>query len=199
MPIWRRLAWHSSSEMTLILLLETRTGLPDALRVLVEEIPRETWEAHPNFGGMVQFWLERHLMFRRLLDTLETDLQAVTNKDMSGPHYAQRLSRFGGMLLNQLHGHHQIEDMHYFPQLVRLDARIEQGFDLLEADHGAMDGLLNGMAEAANAVLQAGPEAHREIGAFEQTLSGFGKMLDRHLIDEEEIIVPVILKTGFDG
>ena len=183
--------------MTQDLTLGVRTGLPDALRVLVEELPRESWEAHPEFGGMVQFWLDRHLMFRRLLAALEEDVQAVLDRKMAFESYAPRLSRFGGMLLNQLHGHHQIEDMHYFPQLVQLDARVARGFDLLEADHGAMDGLLNGLAEGANAVLGAKADGRDRAGEFAGTLEGFHGLLDRHLVDEEEIIVPVILNSGF--
>lgn len=176
------------------LTLAARAGLPDALRCLVQEIPREGWRAHPHFGGMVEFWLDRHLMFRRLLTALEADVQALDGGTLSFETYAPRLSRYGGMLLNELHGHHQIEDQHYFPHLARLDARVERGFDLLEADHQEMDALLHGMAGAANAVLQGGAP-----GVFADHLDGFGRMLNRHLEDEEEIVVPVILKSGFGG
>ena len=174
--------------------LETRTGLPPALKVLVQEFPRTIWDTHPNFDGMTRFWLERHLGFRRLLEMLQTDVQAQLDGAMSAEVYAPRLSRLAGMLLNQLHGHHQIEDTHYFPRLAQLDARAERGFDLLEADHDAMDGLLHGMAEGANAVLRGG-----EAGPFHDRLLRFGTLLDRHLTDEEEIVVPVILKSGFQG
>ena len=40
--------------------LETRDGLPEALRVLLEAFPREVWEGHENFGQLVRFWLDRH-------------------------------------------------------------------------------------------------------------------------------------------
>lgn len=176
--------------------LATRNGLPDAMRALVKELPRETWEAHPEFGGMVQFWLQRHMMFRRLLDMLETDLHKLADRKTGFETYAPRLSKNGGMLLNELHGHHQIEDNHYFPQLVKLDARLEEGFALLDRDHHAMDGIINGMADGANALLRS---EGRDIANFETVLGDMKSMLNRHLIDEEEIIVPVILKTGFEG
>jgi iron-sulfur cluster repair protein YtfE (RIC family) len=181
--------------------LSERTGLPDALRVLLAELPREDWPRHSNFGGMVEFWLQRHLMFREVLEKIEAETQARLDRGIDGRIYAQHLSRYGGFFLNQLHGHHQIEDTHYFPQLIRLDQRLEQGFDLLEADHGAMDGLLSQFADGANAILQAADDAdaRRATGAFHDRLVSFKALLDRHLVDEEEIIVPVILKTGFDG
>jgi hypothetical protein len=34
---------------------------------------------------------------------------------------------------------------------------------------------------------------------FKKERASFEKMLDRHLSDEEELIVPVILKTGSGG
>ena len=174
--------------------LRERDGLPDALRVLAEKYPRAQWEGHPNFGEMIQFWMQRHLMFRQLIDLLRADTEGLLDRKMPFESYAQRLSHYGGTFLNQLHGHHQIEDAHYFPQLIRLDARLERGFELLEADHEVIDPLLAEFAAAANAVLQGG-----EAGALLTRIEGFETLLDRHLLDEEEIVVPVVLHTGFRG
>lgn len=186
----------------LVLGLKERDGLPDALRVLVEEFPREGWETHPNFSGLVQFWLERHLMFRRLVDALGTDATAYLDEGMDPRAFAQRISRFGGMLVQGLHGHHQIEDHHYFPTLRGLDDRIAAGFDLLEADHADMDGLLARFSAAANGALGAfSNEAGMRdpTAAYQKELAGFAALLERHLTDEEDLIVPVILKTGGGG
>jgi hemerythrin-like domain-containing protein len=144
---------------------------------------------------MIQFWMERHRMFRHLTLVLRQDARKFADAGMEFEHYAQRLSHYGGTLLNQLHGHHQIEDAHYFPQLIRLDQRLERGFDLLESDHTAMDGVLHGLATGANEVLQNGGE----VGAFLDQLDQFEALLERHLTDEEDIVVPVVLHTGFSG
>ncbi len=180
--------------------LLTRPGLPDALRALLTEIPRETWMAHPEFGGTVQFWLERHLMFRQVLGQLTQETQGVLDRTVSPDAFAPWLSRMGGSFLQNLHGHHSIEDEHYFPQLVGLDPRLSHGFEILDADHHALDGWLNGFADGANAVLRAqGAAAHRASAAFLDQLTRLERLLNRHLTDEEEIIVPVILKSGFRG
>jgi iron-sulfur cluster repair protein YtfE (RIC family) len=176
------------------LTLAERQGLPEALRVLADAYPRANWHGHANFGELVRFWMQRHAMFRQLIDVLHTDATQVLSAEIPFEAYRPRLSRYGGLLLNELHNHHQVEDHHYFPQLVALDARLERGFDLLESDHDAMDGLLHEMAEGANAVLQGG-----EAGPFLERLTGFGNLLERHLTDEEDIVVPVILDTGFKG
>lgn len=182
--------------------LEARNGLPEPLRVLLRDYPREAWEAHPQFGGLVQFWLERHMMFRKLMAMLEDDALAMLDRSLEPRAYAGRLSRFGGMLVQQLHGHHQIEDLHYFPTLVGLDARISSGFDILDKDHDALGGLIDQFTLSANGVLQRAEQdaAVREQAAgFLDELTGFQRLLDRHLNDEEELVVPVILANPGAG
>ena len=175
--------------------LSTRTGLPDALRVLERAFPRMSWESHPNFGELVRFWMDRHLMFRQITQTLHEDALAAEAGTMDPATHANRLSRYGSLLVNELHNHHQIEDHHYFPQLVGLVPEIDRAFDLLETDHESIDPMLHDLTAEMNAVLQGGGP----VGRFDEALLAFDRLLDRHLTDEEEIIVPVILKSGFTG
>jgi Hemerythrin HHE cation binding domain. len=179
--------------------LETRSGLPEPLRVLLAEYPREGWAAHENFQGMVQFWLERHMMFRKLMGMLREDAEALLDGKMAPQAYGARLGRFGGLFVNELHGHHQIEDVHYFPTLQRQEARVAAGFDILDRDHHAIDAHLNGFVEAANGTLKQieTPARMREdAGALHGHLTRLEGFLERHLTDEEELVVPVILKYG---
>ncbi|SNR81757.1 hemerythrin domain-containing protein [Puniceibacterium sediminis] len=177
------------------LALKDRDRMPEALRVLLETFPRDDWEAHPHFAGLVQFWLDRHLMFRRLLGNLEADAEAAIDRKIDPQAHKARISRYGGMLVSQLHGHHQIEDDHYFPVLGKMEPKLLKGFDILDKDHHALDGLLDRFTSSANAVLQ-GPG---KPGPFHKELLSFGAMLHRHLEDEEDLIVPVILKHGPDA
>ncbi len=177
--------------------LETRAGLPDHLRVLVELYPRETWQGHPNFSGLTAFWLERHLMFRELMKRLIEGSE--THLDTPDPRFAAELSRYTGFFLNQLHHHHMIEDQHYFPQFIPLDSRLEQGFEILDRDHHALDGHIHDLAERSNEVLKliaAGQDEKKATDLLAATQRDFGRFLHRHLEDEEEIIVPVILEYG---
>lgn len=175
--------------------LHSRDGLPDALRALLTDYPRTGWQAHQNFAGLVAFWLDRHMMFRRLCETLRTDAEQAVDGNLDPEAMKARLSRYGGMLVQNLHGHHQIEDMHYFPVLVKRESRLERGFEILDRDHHALDGLLDRFTRSANGVLQA----KAEPGAFREEVLGFEGFLHRHLEDEEDLIVPVILKHGADG
>jgi hemerythrin-like domain-containing protein len=181
--------------------LDTRPGLPEPLRLLLATHPRESWKAHPQFHGLVSFWLERHMMFRQLMGhmTRETEGFLDGNRDARG--FAQGVGRYGGLFVNQLHGHHQIEDHHYFPLLRTKDARIERGFDLLDADHHALDGILNRFVEQANAAIQTADRADARVAAgnLRAGLGDLERLIGRHLEDEEDLIVPVILTHGADG
>jgi iron-sulfur cluster repair protein YtfE (RIC family) len=80
--------------------------------------------------------------------------------------------------------------------LVRIEPRIEAGFELLETDHHLLDPLLHGLAERTNAVLRAGPAPGSEMQRLHSDLDRFAGFLNRHLTDEEDIIVPIILEHG---
>lgn len=138
-------------------------------------------------------------MFRRLTANLTETTQAMQDKAIDPKRFAASLSRFGGHLVNGLHEHHTIEDTHYFPQLSRHDPRITSGFDMLEADHHALDAALGGFVGDANVALQAiqnGGAVRDTTGALADRLDHLTRLLDRHLTDEEDLIVPVLLKFG---
>jgi hemerythrin-like domain-containing protein len=181
--------------------LEHRAGLPEPLRLLLDTHPRESWKAHPDFHGLVSFWLERHMMFRQLMEHMGRETEAFLDGSREVQGFAQGVARYGGLFVNQLHGHHQIEDHHYFPLLRQKDARIERGFDLLDADHHALDGILNRFVEQANGAIQGagGPDPKAGAGALRDGLAELERLIGRHLEDEEDLIVPVILIHGADG
>lgn len=177
--------------------LKNRDQLPDALRVLLDDYPRDLWATDPGFHGLVSFWLERHMGFRKLLTAMISETEArLDGGDLH--RFAQRISRYGSIFVNDLHGHHQIEDHHYFPLLAQKDARLTRGFEILDKDHHALDGLLNEFVTAANEALKSG-DAIDPVAGFHTNLSALERLICRHLDDEEDLIVPVILKYGTAG
>lgn len=179
--------------------LETRTGLPDALQVLLDAYPRTGWIADPGFNELIQFWLDRHMMFRRLMTEMRNGTEALLDYKLQPDRFAAMVSRYGGMFVNGLHEHHTVEDQYYFPKLVTKDARIAKGFDILDRDHHALDGLLSNFVSRANEVIHTS-EAREKLqdatGAFQAELAQLERLMDRHLVDEEDLIVPVILRYG---
>ncbi|WP_108483029.1 hemerythrin domain-containing protein [Oceaniglobus ichthyenteri] len=174
--------------------LAHRTGLPEGLRILADQMPRDTWEGHENFDGLTRFWMERHLMFREVLGRLQTGSQAYLDGNREAQSYIHETGRYAGFLLNQLHEHHTIEDDHYFPKLTILEPRLMAGFELLDRDHQALDGHISALADRTNAVLRG--VSRDTAGALETHLAQFKTFLNRHLLDEEDLVVPIILTHG---
>lgn len=181
------------------LALDARAGLPDALRALLAEHPRPGWQADPNFGGLVSFWLDRHLQFRRLMALMREDAQGLLDRDADPRAFGARLSRLGGRFLQEIHGHHTIEDAHFFPLLTRQERSLERGFDMLERDHHDLDAHLDAFTGAANGALRAldrPDDLRTQGGLLLASLATLDRFLDRHLVDEEDLVVPVLLRDG---
>lgn len=177
--------------------LDRRAGLPAHMRVLADRYPREMWGGHANFGGLTAFWLDRHGMFREVQARLQSEAETFLDGGTDPQAFGGRLQRLAGFFINQLHGHHQIEDGHYFPLLITREPRLEQAFQLLDADHHALDSHLHDLTDRTNAVLQAimaGQPA--PVGPLHDLTRDFAHFLDRHLCDEEEVVVPIILEHG---
>ena len=183
--------------------LARRSGWPADLRVLLARFPREQWQGHANLGAMARFWLSRHAMFRELSTAIEDVSTQFRSGAMAATEFPRQLVPRLQFLLQQLNVHHQIEDLHYFPIFRAADQRLARGFDVLEGDHHAIHADMDRTAETANALLRAlgaDGDALRRCGdAYAQASGALLTGLIRHLDDEEDLIVPLILERGEDA
>lgn len=179
------------------LALARRSGWPEDLRVLMGRYPRERWDAHPNLGEMARFWLSRHAMFRELSVAIEQIAAHFRAGKLPPEEFARQFVPRLQFMLDQLNAHHQIEDLHYFPIFRAADDRLTRGFDVLEGDHHHIHADMARTAETANALLRAlqeGGDPMRRCGDnYADASAALLKSLVRHLDDEEDLIVPLIL------
>jgi iron-sulfur cluster repair protein YtfE (RIC family) len=179
--------------------LARRSGWPEDLRVLIARFPREQWEGHANLGEMARFWLSRHAMFRELSGNIEEVTASFLKGDLPAAEFPRQLVPRLQFLLSQLNVHHQIEDQHYFPIFRAAEERLARGFDVLEGDHHSIHADMAATAETANALLRAladKSDARAQGDAYALASGGLIKGLVRHLADEEDLIVPLILDRG---
>jgi iron-sulfur cluster repair protein YtfE (RIC family) len=183
-----------------MLALARRSGWPQELRALLARYPREQWEGHANLGEMARFWLSRHAMFRELAQMIGQVERGFRAGEIPAAEFPALLVPRLQFLLSQLGVHHQIEDLHYFPLLRAADARLARGFDVLEGDHHAIHADMARTAETANALLRAlAGDAGKLMRCGEDYAAASGALLKglvRHLDDEEDLIVPLILDRG---
>ncbi|KFB10100.1 hemerythrin domain-containing protein [Nitratireductor basaltis] len=188
------------SNVPIELTLNERTVLPSDLRYLIDKYPREVWQGHENLGEMARFWLQRHDMFRELSAMLRSSLVDFREDRLDVEAFAGFFAPRLRFFLQQLHGHHQIEDMHYFPIFMEAEKGLKKGFDILENDHEVIHDALERNHEKGRAFLQVLHEngSRRRFAADEYAKENDDLilMLTRHLADEEDLIVPVILDRG---
>jgi len=177
--------------------LTHRTDLPEDLRFLLGDYPRDGWVAHPHFARSIQNWLGAHHSFRQLGDVLASKTQRYLNRDTEADTYINGLAYYGDLLIRNLHGHHTWEDSSYFPELAAADHRFKRGQDLLESDHVELDALLDRITTRSNRAIQLqtlDPKQVYETAApLEHDFETLKKFLNRHLSDEEDLVVPILL------
>lgn len=183
--------------------IETREGLPHEMQALLRKYPRDAWPENPNFAASIQKWMSAHEMFRQLGALTQSDSEAFLDGHMDGDLYAARLSYYGNTLLRNLHGHHAWEDRSFFPELEHADPRFARGMGMLESDHAALDALLDRFKRDANRVVQLNQLDPRHMrddaAAVFADIEKLGRFLRRHLSDEEDLAVPILLHHRMRG
>lgn len=168
-----------------------RAGLPDEIAALRRVHPRP-WEDE-DLGDLARFWLDRHDLFRRFAALLLPAADALRGGTLAPGDALPRLGPRIEAYLGELHGHHAIEDRHYFPVFRTADPRLSRAFEILDADHATLDGLIHRLVGTLNALRAstADPAAAERLGA---TLAGTVGAVARHLEDEEDIVIPLLIE-----
>lgn len=182
------------------LTITARAGLPDDLRYLVEKYPREEWRHHDNIAGMAGFWLQRHDMFRETGRMLTGGIADYREGRLTAPQFASWFAPRLNFFLGNLDGHHRIEDDQYFPLFAAAEERLRRGFDILDSDHHLIHDALESNAATANEFLRSLSESEDRqrfaADAYAAENERLVAMLTRHLDDEEDLIIPLILDRG---
>lgn len=180
--------------------LPERQGLPEDLLFLARQYPREGWSGHRNVHGMASMWLQRHGMFRELGEMLTGGIADYREGRTAAPEFARWFAPRLNFFLGNLEGHHNIEDHHYFPAFARAESRLKRGFEILDSDHHLLHEALERNAETANQFVRALSENEDRqrfaADAYADANHALVAMLGRHLDDEEDLIIPLILDRG---
>ena len=165
-------------------------------RAQLERHPRSSWRDDPTHGA--RFWLEIHDGFRRESD----GLVALLDEHRSGRRAAGELAvisapRLTG-LVARLRNHHEIEDFEYFPAFRALEPKLAAGFDVLASDHvrlqGHADEALGALGELLAAAANDAAGAPHVTDRYVSRSDDLCRALARHLDDEEDLIIPLLLE-----
>jgi hypothetical protein len=169
-------------------------------RLLLERHPRASWAGAASSSAA--FWLEVHEHLRRDAAGL---LVASDDYRRSPAQLAVVAAPRLRGLIGAMHGHHQIEDFHYFPAFRQAEPQLAAGFDRLEREHSSLGSrvaaALAALDELHAAVARsAEPDASSTLElATERYVSAAAALcreLARHLDEEEDLVVPLLLESG---
>jgi len=182
--------------------VDVRGGLPEELLELLRKYPRDQWPNDAGLHGLAEGWLQRHDFFRALsvrIGDMTTDLRENrTSPTTFLPLFQRRM----GLLLGELDTHHRVEDGHYFPSFAAAAPKLQRGFDILDNDHGIIHGAIFDLGAASRELIAAlsgevlgrDGDALRAAERLAGKIVGFDRTLLRHLEDEEDLIIPLILE-----
>lgn len=136
-----------------------------------------------------------HRMMRRDARRLAEVAERIAAGQTCSPARATAITRWVGMLCDEVHHHHTTEDEALLPLLA---ARAGADVDLAELgeDHRALDPLLDAVRAGAGALAAAPSAAGRRDAAAQLggALARVRDELDEHIEDEERSMFPMIEK-----
>lgn len=178
--------------------VSTRKGLPTSVQETLLESTRSEWQNHPRFGGKANFFMTIH---RDLLDgaaRLSRGLEHLLDVppgDIGETVARMNLLPFSENLIGFAHHHHEIEDHAYFPLFAILYPELNRGLSLLDGDHKKLDAALDD-TQVALVKLSGAAVTRDQLAALHIGSQGLENILNRHIWDEEEVIIPIFLRHG---
>ena len=182
---------------------EVRAPLSETHKFLLNTYPRDQWPTHAGFAQKTQGWMMAHEGFRQLGGINQDFCEAWLAKNCDDEKLVRNISRYGDLMVRSLHGHHTWEDHNFFPEIFAADARAERGIEILEQDHEALEETLDRITHHGNRVIKleklSPRDMHDDVAELRDAFEKVNSLLKRHLSDEEELIVPIILEYRLRG
>ncbi|MDB5707240.1 MAG: cation-binding protein [Sphingomonas bacterium] len=192
--------------------IQNRHGMPAGVLGLLDSFPRVSWDRLVPLSGLAAMWMGNHNWFRGKTESLCGSAGRLRGGLEEPTRFLPLFERGLGSLLHQLQVHHMVEDQHYFPRFAHAVPSLKSGFDILDDDHHTLHGAIDRLAGAGRELIHAlsDPEqaqTHDRRGndrrRFVQdgmiaALGDFENILTRHLADEEDLIIPLLLDRARD-
>jgi hypothetical protein len=193
------LAYHQNENH-----VEKRSCLSPVMRASMFDVPRQAWRSSPRFRGEPEHWTQIHKALLSASASLASWTEQFSNNedDARRAVMATQISDLGHRLVHHAHSHHHIEDHYFFPVFLRLHPQLQHPLELLDGDHKVLAEVLDDLerAVAAFPVDPAGGDRDRRDAWLKagEAIGPAAKRLDslfvRHINDEEEICIPIMLQ-----
>ncbi len=156
---------------------------------LHEQTPPAKWH---QLRGIAATWLGMHQSLRRGQCEIDYLGREYLNHRLEWAEYHHRLLHAANLHYGHLHGHHRLEDAHYFPQMRRHEPRLNRGFDVLDNDHHHIESQLNAIQVLLNELRHSESPNYALVERLAKAAQNCGEEMYRHLADEEDLVIPIL-------
>ena len=164
---------------------------------LLRDFPRSEWTSSRQQQPTVRLLLSRHGGFRRRVQELLQASKAALDEQESPPDFCYYLATELHYFVPLLEGHHQAETARLYPRLLSHFPLAEKRFHILEGDHTQLDSAIEALGGFPERLMTQAPTRALFLAETEQLCEAFftfQKLLERHLDDEEDLVIPILLK-----
>jgi hemerythrin-like domain-containing protein len=176
--------------------LARRSGLTEELRKLLFDTPKEEWGSHQNYWRGAEMWQDIHRSLLHESGLFVSGLEKLVDMpkgEMQSGLLLNDLRQVGGHLIGHAHVHHHVEDDHYFPRFKEVFPQLGRPIDLLDCDHRVLEETLDAVENHVRALHAEAADKDR-IAAALKDAGRLDRILNRHLEDEEDIVIPALLR-----
>lgn len=180
--------------------IELRNGLPAVIKSQLLPLAREQWSKHARYGGKASFFIQYHgdllataaYLKQSLAILLDSSQTLFTWQQLKNPLSAAQY------LVDRAHNHHQIEDHVYFPQFRQIMPQLNKGIDLLDKDHKSLELALDDLNHMVMmmSMNKVDDIKKQQVKLLADSILHLQRILQRHLYDEEEVIIPIFLLSA---
>ncbi len=158
---------------------------------LHDQLPPDDW-FNPDFAYKTSTWLTMHSRIQQRQGGLQQTSHAYQENKINWTDYKSQILRQLSSHIDHLHGHHSIEDGHYFPRFVKSYPKLATGFAILDHDHEVLNAALHDLQQSGRALYRSALEDRQLADTLHQQLGQVGILLSRHLSDEEDLVIPIL-------
>lgn len=178
--------------------LNLRSGLPEGITRNLLSPSKEEWKYHSNYSGMASIFVDFHSMLNSTMSSIQRQLEVVLDgagKQNLDSGLLRQMSDDMQSFYAAIHRHHEVEDHIYFPKFRHLFPSLSKGLTLLDKDHVILMPKMEMLLDYSYQMASADDISYSLLGRVYGHIQETRKLLSRHLTDEEDIIIPMFLKS----
>lgn len=163
---------------------------------LYNKLPPDQWFG-ADYAYKTSGWLKVHTNIRKRQRILTQISTAYQSGEFDWSEYRSQMLKRINMHILKLHQHHGVEDEGFFPEFIRMYPQLQAGFEILGCDHVRLDALLDKLQLQNDTLARSEVEDKALAEQLHQTLMDASKLLQQHLTDEEDLVIPILgLRQG---